>query len=1321
MAEPQEKSAYQKYREEREAARKAAKGQIETPPSAYSEYKSKREQERAGAPATGKQAALDARNARISERQDLTGKAQKAIRDVQDIQRKRRVEPVAAAADIAAAEAKEKARAESPFYDRTDLMAFKDAARQQVYDQANVVSPSDAFTGRSANALALGIPGIVNKDFRGQLAQAGVDQPGAAIAGDLLGFLAPGAAGWSAAARGVNALARPFIPRGADAASRTVRYGAPLAGQISGAALTNAGYRAAVDEPIRAETAGEDLTLGGMAAAAKRGLEDPLNLIPLGLSGTNRIWNQLTSGIATPSARAAEMANLYGVGPRQTAASQGIVQTTQELGGQLQGADIRGLTNIENALRFALRDNRNIPDVNARIATGFQRIRESLPLEDDPTLNLARLIEREFAPDAPQTRDIIRNFLRGVGLNSPGGGQIVGDAANQMRGQQADVLRTELESSFGAQPKTEANAAMQQSLDQFSAAYNTVLGAAPRQGPQVDRARALLAREPQSAAILDDIAQSQNLTAEQFIERNPLQALHEVQSELATQARALAARGDAGAGPLEITVRNMQRPLRDAVPGYGDLQGLWRQWTQARERMGYVRGAESGTRGELSTVPGFGDKIFGPGGIAKSEMGTQTAADVYLQMDDLSQRAAGLSVRDVINDELRKGKAAGLEERYQTAANMRRVATEGGLDALRRVFGEAGDRVARRIEQFMDANEFARNIDPEFNSATMNKAQAMQTGAQPFAGPMGQAADSASSALSQSAITDAALMLGGASTAPIVTAMRGLPVIGQMFRPGQRSQRNIAETLLRRGEIGSQVPPRPGGPAPITPIDPAMVPGARPPPGGPPSGGPPPAGGPPPQAPRTVGVAPAAAGAGAPAMAAPAGAPAAERATNNKLGTRAADATAIGILATGGPTAQADTGDPQQRLEELSQRESAAQQLITEYDQGLKDFQSLSVTEKQIFLRDNGFTGEGGAILKDDGRTGGNTTYAINNYVQKIQEAKAAAQAERELTLNQINQVRVGMAERQENPPNPLFDKAAELATYGAMIYGAHRLRGAATKGSQKAARLVADDANALLTRLPVPPQAPRRTLSSRVPVLGSKEAARIKTATNAANKAAHATEERLAGRDIPPISSNPTSENGLPIRTANLQEFDRRQAAGDFGPAGPIGRLMEPINSRIRAVDVGIIGAGAADAHIMQGMLDKTRADIDAEEARLEKARLAADSDLIRASNDRLEQLRKAETVQTILQRVGVGLMIGGTVSLAHGRYSRPQPRFEAANRERELIRLAQTPTPPPPNALAPPIPPKKPRTVGTQKPKPKPPVSFTRGRPPKAENDND
>jgi ribosomal protein S18 acetylase RimI-like enzyme len=853
MAKPEEKSAYQKYREEREAARKAAKGQTETPPSAYSEYKSKREQERAGAPATGKQAALDARNEQIRTRQDLTGKAQKAIADVQNIQRKRRVEPVErAAGEAGRAQLDQGPITANPNAAYSEFMLPPDAQRgmqaeREVYRDKGVTSSVDAATIRGLNSAALGIPGIVNKDFRGELAAAGNDQPGASMGGDIAGFMAPSIGLWNTVRAPVNALARPFIPRGADAASRTVRYGAPLAGQISGAALTNAGYRAAVDEPIRAESAGEDLTIGGMANAAAQGLKDPLNLIPLGLSGTNRIWNQLTSGIATPSARAAQMANQFGVGPRQTAASQGIAQTTQELGGQLQGADIRGLTNIENALRFALRDNRNIPDVNARIATGFQRIRESLPLEDDPTLNLARLIEREFAPDAPQTRDIIRRFLLKVGMDTPGGGQIVGGAANQMRGQQADVLRTELESSFGAQPKTEAQAALQESLDQFSAAYNNVMPQAPRTGPQAEEALDLLIGsrtnqlppETNLQAILYRRAQERNMTVDNYILQNPLEALHWVQSDLADQARSLRA-ANAPDANLERVVQNMQRPLRDALPEYGELQNLWRQYSQALGRLGYTRGAEAGVKAELSTVPGFGDKIFGPGGIAKSEMGTQTAADVYLQMDDLSQRAAGLSVRDVINDELRKGKAAGLEERYQTAANMRRVATEGGLDALRRVFGEAGDRVARRIEQFMDANEFARNIDPEFNSATMNKAQAMQTGAQPFAGPMGQATQSAAGSLGQNAVGDAFMMASGITSAPVLSAIRAVPWLANRLQPSARTQRNIAETLLRRGEIGSQVPPRSGGPAPITPIDPAMVPGARPPPGGnaPPQGSP---------------------------------------------------------------------------------------------------------------------------------------------------------------------------------------------------------------------------------------------------------------------------------------------------------------------------------------------------------------------------------------------------------------------------------------------------------------------------------------------------
>lgn len=265
-------------------------------------------------------------------------------------------------------------------------------------------------------------------------------------------------------------------------------------------------------------------------------------------------------------------------------------------------------------------------------------------------------------------------------------------------------------------------------------------------------------------------------------------------------------------------------------------------------------------------------------------------------------------------------------------------------------------------------------------------------------------------------------------------------------------------------------------------------------------------------------------------------------------------------------------------------------------------------------------------------------------------------------------------------------------------------------KGSQVTANRAAAKANALLTRLPVPPEAPRKTLVSRVPILGDKQKARIKRETTAANKAQFATEERLSGRDIPPISSNPTSPDGLPVRLANVDEFDRQAAAGDFGPVSRIGRFMEPVNSRFRGSDLAVISTGAADTYITEGMIQKTREDIVAEEKKLAKALADDDPDAIGLSTTRLEQLRQAETVQLILQRIGIGMMIGGGFGLTHGRYARPQPRYEAAARERDLINRAMAPAPaaPPPAPPAPlptpaPAPaPAKPRTVGKPKPKP-------------------
>lgn len=444
-----------------------------------------------------------------------------------------------------------------------------------------------------------------------------------------------------------------------------------------------------------------------------------------------------------------------------------------------------------------------------------------------------------------------------------------------------------------------------------------------------------------------------------------------------------------------------------------------------------------------------------------------------------------------------------------------------------------------------------------------------------------------------------------------------------------------------------------------------------------------------------------------------------------KLGTRTADAAAIAMLATGGPTAEADTGgattkadtgtDAQARIAELAQLQASKQANVDEYEQALKAFEALPPTEKQVFLKNSGYRGAKGESIKPDGDVQGITGFAMDAYRAKINADIAAAKAERDGFKKEINDIRVALAQKPEKQTNPLIDKLTEYGTYGAVAYLAHRGRGAMVKGSQVTANRAAAKANALLTRLPVPPEAPRKTLVSRVPILGNKQKARIKRETTAANKAQFATEERLSGRDIPPISSNPTSPDGLPVRLANVDEFDRQAAAGDFGPVSRIGRFMEPVNSRFRGSDLAVIGTGAADTYITEGMIQKTREDIVAEEKKLAKALADDDPDAIGLSTTRLEQLRQAETVQVILQRIGIGMMIGGGFGLTHGRYARPQPRYEAAARERDLINRAMAPAPaaPPPappaplptpvvNTPAPAPAPAKPRTVGKPKPKP-------------------
>lgn len=507
-----------------------------------------------------------------------------------------------------------------------------------------------------------------------------------------------------------------------------------------------------------------------------------------------------------------------------------------------------------------------------------------------------------------------------------------------------------------------------------------------------------------------------------------------------------------------------------------------------------------------------------------------------------------------------------------------------------------------------------------------------------------------------------------------------------------------------------------------------------------------------------------------------------------KLGTRAADAAAIATLGLQGGTAEADTGGVSAELKTANERVVGIEAQISKLDNEtiptleeqirlLQDYKADPKEKQRILIargHDLGTFGPNKDGVDGDLRPGSYSAKAVISEVAKIEADIARRRKEREAytgelatARGEVNKIKVSEAEEGGKPATPLRDKVLEFGSYGAGIYLAHRFRNAGLNAAQKNATAIESKANALLSRRPPVPPVPDRTALGGIPLVGQpiekalfpNKVARNTSATNAAVRAAQAAEPRLSGNAVPPISPNPTSPDGLTTRVANLNKYyldggaERQLPVEDlgngqfamrsdvmpdhrlYGPKGPIGRFAEPLTSRFRTGDVAVTAGGAVDYTVMSGMVEQTRADIKTAEEELTAARAAngglGDATRINVAKKDIEKLETIESVQVGFQRLGLGIMGFGLLGGMHGKYARPQPRHEAAIRERNLIAQAISPIPtaPPPAPVVPPPsatvnafaspPPKKPRTVG--KPKPKPPVSFNGGRSRKAENDND
>ena len=525
-------------------------------------------------------------------------------------------------------------------------------------------------------------------------------------------------------------------------------------------------------------------------------------------------------------------------------------------------------------------------------------------------------------------------------------------------------------------------------------------------------------------------------------------------------------------------------------------------------------------------------------------------------------------------------------------------------------------------------------------------------------------------------------------------------------------------------------------------------------------------------------------------VAPPEGPPKGRTVGKGKLGTRTADAAAIATLGLQGGTAEADTGKTSPELKTANERVIGIEAKINKLDNEtiptleeqirlLQDYKADPREKQRILIargHDLGTFGPNKDGVDGDLRPGSYSAKAVISEVAKIEADIARRRKEREgytnelaTAVGEVNTIQVKEAEQGGKPATPFRDKVLEAASYGAGIYLAHRVRKGGLNAAQKNATAIESKANALLSRRPPVPPVPDRTALGSIPLVGQpiekalfpNKVARNTSATDAAARAAQAAEPRLSGDDVPPISPDPTSPDGLPTRVANLNKYyldggaERQLPVEDlgngqfamrsdvmpdyrlYGPKGPIGRFVEPVTSRFRTGDVAVTAGGALDYTVMSGMVEQTRADIKTAEEELKAARAAngglGNATRIDAAKKDIEKLETIESVQVGFQRLGLGMMGFGLLGGMHGKYARPQPRHEAAIRERNLIAQAISPAPiapppapvvPPPsttvNAFASPPPkPKKPRTVGKPKPTWSGPKASVRTK--KPANDND
>ena len=623
------------------------------------------------------------------------------------------------------------------------------------------------------------------REAQGVRQQLRDDYPVSSTAGAIHGFLAPGGL---VAGAGKQVAAR--VPQ---ASGQGLAYTQRLLGLGALGATENALYEGTVGASGRGAEQRRDVGVAESLEMAKDGGTNPLAWVAgPAASAVYRGGRRLLTGSFTPNNVAT---------PTSRTMEEVLDATPDEV-------SVKSFRLIENLLR-------NAGLSGDRIRTGFERLSQVKASGSEPRASLARLIEREFANESPEISQNLRAFLMKVGLDSGEGRAIVTSATDALRKTQADDLRGQAAYELGSQPRIEAAGQAKANMESVGALYDDALRQAPRDGELVEAAKQMMQGYPRELqAAIGQKARAAQLSPDQYVEQNPLAALHWMQSLIKQSEK-----------PIDQAVAaNMTDILDNAVPGYRGLRNQYADQATRRDLVGYV---DQGGR----ESKGFGTDLVNKSG---KELTADNMVERYQGLKPEHAQAADLSIRDAITDPLRLGKATGVDEfgRDMAGARLATLQREGVVDTMGRMLGGRGERLGNQIRSFIDERQFAADIDPRTGSNTMNKANAQATGAAPVSGYLGRSMGGADGSVAPSLLLDSALALTG--NVPVATLARGLPpALGRMFQPRLPTRNALADVLLRDAAgsdpTRAMFTPR-GGVPPVNALNDGQLGNNRPPP-----------------------------------------------------------------------------------------------------------------------------------------------------------------------------------------------------------------------------------------------------------------------------------------------------------------------------------------------------------------------------------------------------------------------------------------------------------------------------------------------------------